>query len=183
MRLIDADALLKGKQDHEMISTHIVWNAPTIEAEPIRHGHWDYVEEFFADRWWNTYRCSVCGHQEDFEEPYRMKYCPECGAKMDEPMFRKLRIVERTDKGAKAIVLKKENTDNCGAKMDESDTYSVGHNTNDTIATVESNEDKLRSMLHDCRNELCLNCGLYKSAYQGACDNCRWASGKEWDKI
>lgn len=34
-RLIDADALLKGKDDHEMISTHLVWNAPTVEAIPI----------------------------------------------------------------------------------------------------------------------------------------------------
>lgn len=31
MRLIDADELLKGRQDHEMISTHEIWNAPTIE--------------------------------------------------------------------------------------------------------------------------------------------------------
>ena len=34
-RLIDADTLLKGKTDHEMISTHLVWNAPTVEAIPI----------------------------------------------------------------------------------------------------------------------------------------------------
>lgn len=35
MRLIDADALLKGRQDHEMISTHVIWNAPTIDAVPV----------------------------------------------------------------------------------------------------------------------------------------------------
>ena len=34
-RLIDADALRKGYQDHERISTHIIWNAPTVEAIPI----------------------------------------------------------------------------------------------------------------------------------------------------
>ena len=32
MRLIDADALLEGRQDHEMISTHLIWNAPTTDA-------------------------------------------------------------------------------------------------------------------------------------------------------
>lgn len=32
MRLIDADALLEGREDHEMISTHLIWNAPTIDA-------------------------------------------------------------------------------------------------------------------------------------------------------
>ena len=37
MRLIDADALLKGKRDHEMISTHEIYNAPTIE----RTGKWE----------------------------------------------------------------------------------------------------------------------------------------------
>ena len=35
MRLIDADALLKHKDDHEMISTHLIWNAPTIEPKWI----------------------------------------------------------------------------------------------------------------------------------------------------
>ena len=29
-RLIDADALLKHKTDHEYISTHLIYNAPTI---------------------------------------------------------------------------------------------------------------------------------------------------------
>ena len=36
MRLIDADKLLQFKTDHEMISTHQIWNAPTIEAIPIK---------------------------------------------------------------------------------------------------------------------------------------------------
>jgi hypothetical protein len=35
MRLIDADALLEGRQDHEMISTHLIWNAPTVDAVPV----------------------------------------------------------------------------------------------------------------------------------------------------
>lgn len=32
MRLIDADELLKGKTDHEMISTHLIFNAPTADV-------------------------------------------------------------------------------------------------------------------------------------------------------
>ena len=35
MRLIDADALLKGREDHELISTHLIWNAPTIDAVEV----------------------------------------------------------------------------------------------------------------------------------------------------
>lgn len=29
-RLIDADALLEHKTDHDMISTHLIYNAPTV---------------------------------------------------------------------------------------------------------------------------------------------------------
>lgn len=35
MRLIDADELLKRKEDNQMISTHIIWNAPTVDAVPV----------------------------------------------------------------------------------------------------------------------------------------------------
>lgn len=35
MRLIDADALLKGKDEHQIISTHLIWNAPTVDAVQV----------------------------------------------------------------------------------------------------------------------------------------------------
>ena len=35
MRLIDADRLLKGYNDHDFIDTHIIWNAPTVDAVPV----------------------------------------------------------------------------------------------------------------------------------------------------
>lgn len=34
-RYIDADALLKGHEDHELISTHLIWNAPTADVVEI----------------------------------------------------------------------------------------------------------------------------------------------------
>ena len=44
MRLIDADELLKGKTDHEMISTHLIFNAPTVDMfEKIKNEIEDYV--------------------------------------------------------------------------------------------------------------------------------------------
>lgn len=48
MRLIDADELLKHKSDHETISTHLIWNAPTVEAVPV---NWikDYLEQIHED--------------------------------------------------------------------------------------------------------------------------------------
>lgn len=40
--------------------------------------HWIDREVYDADRW----KCSVCGRT----EPYKENYCPNCGAKMAEPM-------------------------------------------------------------------------------------------------
>lgn len=107
MRLIDADALAKKLKDHHDFFvnawggfgnlpikdkarvdeiTHCiaeVRNAPTIEAEPVRHGRWiDGAENFTCGN--HNAECSVChcniswsGCDEDFN------YCPRCGAKMD----------------------------------------------------------------------------------------------------
>ena len=44
-------------------------------------------------------------------------------------------------------------------------------------ALANSSADEIESLRHDlyaCRNELCLQCGSYKFAHQGACDDCRW---------
>ena len=34
------------------------------------------------------------------------------------------------------------------------------------------------SDFRDCRNELCLKCGRYTEKHLGACDGCRWESGR-----
>lgn len=39
---------------------------------------------------------------------------------------------------------------------------------------MRKERDALRAMLKDCRNELCLKCGAYHKAHEGACDGCRW---------
>lgn len=49
-----------------------------IEAEPVRHGHW----EFYPDD--NHLRCSVCRLEFLREKmPATRIYCPSCGTKMD----------------------------------------------------------------------------------------------------
>lgn len=85
-RLIDANRLLKYVDDHQMISSHLIYNSPTVDAEPVRHGKWivrigAYHEEVID--------CSVCGDSAWSLVPYEnlvrsFKYCPNCGAKMDE---------------------------------------------------------------------------------------------------
>ena len=89
MRLIDVDKLtteIKREYCEDCIddACDLCWvidcikylkNAPTVEAKPIKHGHWITGTEPFP-----TYQCSNC--KEYADEAY--DYCPECGAKMDE---------------------------------------------------------------------------------------------------
>lgn len=84
MRLIDADRLLQGYEDHDFIDTHIVWNAPTVDAVPVMHGEW-------LDRngGYQFGTCSVCGDR--WGSISVMKYCPSCGARMDGEKERRMK--------------------------------------------------------------------------------------------
>lgn len=103
-RLIDADALLDTLREsldglhgiyeglqfldekkicgaqiscfHEIILR--VKEAPTIDAEPVRHGQWILV---LADKRGRggVYNCTACNGC----RPIKSAYCPDCGAKMD----------------------------------------------------------------------------------------------------
>lgn len=101
MRLIDAD--LPMEQMEKLLDHHLMMGnfsadgavsdcieflktAPTIDAEPVRHGHWVWGSA------WYPPTCSVCnlvpltpGYVGDvnFYERY-FNRCPNCGAKMDE---------------------------------------------------------------------------------------------------
>jgi hypothetical protein len=101
MRLIDADALLKEKDEIyippedpeetwcfganiEVIHLDDVMNAPTIEAEPVRHGRLKY-------RHVNSHHipssckviCMECGYEKSRLDGEIIRYCQYCGAKMD----------------------------------------------------------------------------------------------------
>lgn len=103
MRLIDADKL-RETMYHEAFETdtdmqkwesgcwirykmfeNAIENAPTIEAEPIRHGEWA-VDTIYPSGV-KKFHCSVCGQErtvhEKYEGVFRQNYCPNCGAKMD----------------------------------------------------------------------------------------------------
>ena len=83
MRLIDADMLddvvQRINENGGSITRtgyktvdRILFEFPTIDAEPVRHGHWS--EEM------GGYVCSLC---EGFSE-FATNYCQHCGAKMNE---------------------------------------------------------------------------------------------------
>ena len=56
-----------------------IFSAPTVEAEPVRHGKWENYPS-------HTHRrCSLC--KMEWEKPrfnIRANYCPNCGAKMED---------------------------------------------------------------------------------------------------
>ena len=83
MRLIDADELLNEVRyldledcdDYGKIKEMIL-DAPTVEAEPIKHGHWDYARNGCH----KGLQCSACNRYSKNLSPF----CQWCGAKMDE---------------------------------------------------------------------------------------------------
>ena len=96
-RLIDANALIEKAYWHgehptvdhlfaegvDAVDVSDIDNAPTIEAEPVRHGRWVLLDECYNE---GVY-CSVC-QKKVYKKCYanqkiKSKFCPHCGAKMD----------------------------------------------------------------------------------------------------
>ena len=101
MRLIDADKLsnvialreynIRRNKIQYAHAESILWAldvawkeieaAPTIEAEPVRHGKW--IKKFIESAEWNWdelyYECSEC----TLLSKTVSEFCPHCGAEMD----------------------------------------------------------------------------------------------------
>jgi hypothetical protein len=90
MRLIDADAVLARYyaeweyhcfqlgQDERAWLRQCIDDAPTIEAEPVKHGRW----ELHAD---GSGTCNQCRFRQKhiWDDDDAQNYCGVCGAKMD----------------------------------------------------------------------------------------------------
>ncbi len=84
MRIIDAD-YVKSKLNKSALGGHlhyyvcgVIDDAPTIDAEPVKHGYWIEKNDWIA--------CSNCNHEildDYYEKRYKYIACPHCGAKMD----------------------------------------------------------------------------------------------------
>lgn len=80
-RLVDADALIKEANAdgaYGYVSAADISNAPTIDAEPVRHGRWNDGDPY----------CPICrkdkfrGLYADVWADWKPDYCPNCGANM-----------------------------------------------------------------------------------------------------
>ena len=101
MRLIDADELFQPDENSDKVLIiggqasagktvalamklleKKVADAPTIEAEPVKHGRWHdcyQIDEFHYIR-----ICSECANRNVFHKYDSVgNYCPNCGARMD----------------------------------------------------------------------------------------------------
>lgn len=102
MRLIDADATEKEiafvrsliTSESEWLNGYIsglgaaivaVVDAPTIEAEPVKHGRWEHIVDFGAGNCYGS--CSNCHTDHKAQNRTFLissyRYCRWCGAKMD----------------------------------------------------------------------------------------------------
>ena len=92
MRPIDADTLWKvfensGWQDNadRDIAEDLLDKAPTVDVEPVRHGHWEtkvYTTGDALNDWEIIHREEVCSECGKWQIGIS-KFCPNCGAKMD----------------------------------------------------------------------------------------------------
>ena len=79
MRLIDVDELKLPRGFFEKVDNvpkFYEWldTLPTVDAVPVRHGHWN---ERYDTRY--HFECSIC----KYLHQYKDNYCPLCGAKME----------------------------------------------------------------------------------------------------
>ena len=87
-RLIDADKIKLPQGFFEKVDNvpkFYEWldEQPTVDAEPVRHGHWiTQFDDLFPME--STIECSACGEKEWMMTIINHNYCPNCGAKMDE---------------------------------------------------------------------------------------------------
>lgn len=84
-RYIDAQKLKDAMNIEEdtngyfniMTALKCVDDAPTADVQEVRHGHWIFSGDY-------TSTCSYCNDDVDVDHEKEPKYCPNCGAKMDE---------------------------------------------------------------------------------------------------
>lgn len=84
-KLISANALeqdLISKGFYPAIVKRAIEKAPTIEAEPVRHGRWKHKRSIYNEYLYICDGEEGCGKQVSIYGN-KTAYCPNCGAQMD----------------------------------------------------------------------------------------------------
>lgn len=72
---------INGYRDGLSVAFDLLGKAPSVDAEPVKHGQWEKYTEMRG-----VLRCSVCKKVYIYDEwlaDGKWKFCPNCGAKMD----------------------------------------------------------------------------------------------------
>lgn len=83
-KLIEILAEMQGRcaTKAALVQNSKIWrrvkDMPTVEAEPVRQGHWIKPDDGCVRPFWERYICSEC-----LCHSWNSAYCPSCGAKME----------------------------------------------------------------------------------------------------
>ena len=96
--------------DCKEVIKEFLMTAPTVEAEPVKHGEWiagrEIAREMLCDKticvFYENYKCSECGLILDrllfnVDGTPFYKYCPNCGAKMDATQSNDFNVLDALD--------------------------------------------------------------------------------------
>jgi Zn finger protein HypA/HybF involved in hydrogenase expression len=67
----------------QVVDVGDIEDAPAVDAAPVVHGRWGEYESFSLTPSMNGCPCSVCKTHFSPSSIILMKYCPNCGAKMN----------------------------------------------------------------------------------------------------
>ena len=76
------NATINGEESEDVLEALAavlveIHRAPAADVAPVAHGRWEFIDYYYGEY---SFRCSVCGYEQD----EKSKFCPHCGAKMDE---------------------------------------------------------------------------------------------------
>ena len=85
---VPVETLLVQTIESMVKASEAIMNNPLrylVKEESTKHGRWIGISDGYADGYpvYDEWECSVCGTVFEDEKP-DYKYCPSCGAKMDE---------------------------------------------------------------------------------------------------
>jgi hypothetical protein len=85
---INNSRYINGYRDALLSVKSLIYLQPSADVAPVNHGEWlhNKKKNIWGD-WVRVYSCSVCGKLYKFKGSgvsKIFKYCPNCGAKMEE---------------------------------------------------------------------------------------------------